>query len=71
MSPRYFAINAGISTLIWALVIFIMLARGELPEGMHQMNVIRVDTVVFRPYFCPALDSMRRADSVKAERKTK
>jgi hypothetical protein len=34
------------------------LAHCELPEGMHQANIVIKDTVVFRPIPTRALDSL-------------
>jgi hypothetical protein len=88
MSGRCIRWALAISIPVWVLVIIIISAWCELPEGMHlanevrfipcalirndslgTANVMRFDTVVFRPYSSPALDSLRRMDSMKAGRR--
>jgi len=68
MSKRCLAWVVIISSPIWALIFFVVSAHCELPEGTHQATqVIRVDTVAFRPVPSQCLDSADSAWLMKSQ----
>jgi hypothetical protein len=72
MSLRAWRWVAFLGAILWALVVFILLALAELPAGMHRACEVRVDTVLY-VHQTPSrawLDSMARADSLEIDQKT-
>ncbi|RPH88482.1 MAG: hypothetical protein EHM66_00300 [Deltaproteobacteria bacterium] len=71
MSPRRAALAVSYALAFWALLIFVCLARPELPAGMHRASFVRVDTLIdFVSTPASAwLDSVARADSLKIEKR--
>jgi hypothetical protein len=73
VTARQLLFGAFLSAMLWALVIFVALARAERPAGMHLASIVREDTV-YLPNRTPSsawLDSVARVDSLKLERRRK
>lgn len=60
MTSHQLLFGVFIFAMLWALVIFVVITRAEIPAGMHRASIVRVDTVML-PHVTPvtrALDSM-------------
>ena len=73
MTYRQAFVIAAWVVLFWAIMLVvcsISVARGELPEGMHQEAVVRIDTVYapMRTTWTWWFDSVRLSDSLKGKR---